>query len=214
MHKVNFRAVNSMTGGTFTPGPPELRINRISAAGAERAARLDWLGHNKLRDAAMRRPIAALTVFAATALLAGQATADPVEECRTRSANDQQRIACLEAAIRSMSGGTPTRAASSAAPQGLGAEQVAIREQLRGERPEPEREAFAAGIVAIEYDPTGRPTFTLDNGQVWRGLQPDPQYQRFKLPRHNRAEVWDAKISGYRLRVDGVKRILQVTRIK
>lgn len=166
------------------------------------------------------RPIRSFFVaFAVSAAAGGAALADPIATCRTQSASDAERIDCLETAIRALKGEKEARAARAPAaaapePQGLGAEQVVTRERVRGERPEKEREAFTAGVVGISYTSTGRPVFTLDNDQVWRGLQPDPQHQRFTTERHKAVEIWDAKLAGYRLKVAGVKRVIQVERLK
>ncbi len=54
-----------------------------------------------------------------------------------------------------------------AAPPGLGSER--LPQAAASQR----KQELIAGVTAVSYDPRGRFTITLDNGQVWRQLEGD-----------------------------------------
>jgi hypothetical protein len=147
------------------------------------------------------------------------AAADPIETCRIQSATSEARIACLEAAIRAIGdGGAPQTtaaapAARNATPQGLGAEQIVARNpQARAEKIE--SEAVASPVARLEYNLTGRPIFHLENGQVWRGLEPETATRRLSAARRYEATVTSGTLGGYRLRLEGIKRLYAVERLQ
>lgn len=65
-------------------------------------------------------------------------------------------------------------------------------------------------IVSAVYDATGRGRFTTATGTVWREVVPAPTDQRLKPARRYRGTVTLGVISGYRMQLEGVPRILKV----
>jgi hypothetical protein len=65
-------------------------------------------------------------------------------------------------------------------------------------------------IVSAVYDSTGRGRFTTATGTVWREVVPAPSDQRLKPARRYRGTITLGVISGYRMQLDGVPRILKV----
>ena len=65
-------------------------------------------------------------------------------------------------------------------------------------------------IVGAVYDSTGRGRFTTATGTVWREVVPAPADQRLKPTRRYRGTITLGVISGYRMQLEGVPRILKV----
>ena len=70
--------------------------------------------------------------------------------------------------------------------------------------------ALAVEIVEATYDTSGRGRFTTATGTVWREVVPAPADQRLKPGRRYRGTVTLGAISGYRMALEGVPRILKV----
>jgi len=65
-------------------------------------------------------------------------------------------------------------------------------------------------VVSAVYDATGRGRFTTATGTVWREVVPAPADQRLKPTRRYRGTITLGVISGYRMQLEGVPRILKV----
>lgn len=130
-------------------------------------------------------------VFACASLAAAAAHAsdDPVADCRKAHAADPAaHVVCLERA--------------------LGA-----REEL-GASPPAERVREAdVEIVAASY-PSGLGVFELADGQVWHETERVPEQLRLEPGTRYRARIERGTLGGYRMYVDGVRRMLKVKRVK
>ena len=136
---------------------------------------------------------------------------DPVASCRAQHAADPQaHIACLERAL----GGSKAAAAAPAAaapapPVELGAEQVRARKAV-----DEEPEKVAVRIVSTTYGPDGRGTFRMADGQVWRETEKTPERQRLKVDHEYAAHIERGSFGGYRMYVDGVRRMIKLQRLQ
>jgi hypothetical protein len=168
----------------------------------------------------IRYRFGAWTGAAALAALGMSAAAahaqDAVERCR-QSADDQARIACLEAALQQQSEPAPAvvpppAEPSAAAPsRELGAEQVAARASVRSAEPS---ERVQARLAAAETIPFRRLQLTLDNGQVWRQIEGDTQRVSVRADTDTSVEIWEARIGGYRMRLNELARTIRVERVR
>jgi hypothetical protein len=150
------------------------------------------------------------SVLLATPALAGQ---DAVDACRAAHAGDAAaHIRCLEAALRGDASASPRAAAEDAveAPRGLGAEQVLATQRER----EPEPGPVEVRIVSTTYNARGIGTFHMADGQVWRETMPAPERRRLKPDKEYDARIVRARISGYRMHVDGVRYMKTVERVE
>lgn len=150
------------------------------------------------------------------------ASDDPVNRCRATHADDAQgRIACLEAALIALVGNTHREATTHAAddpdlPSGLGAEQVIARlpAELKAKSEKQEPEIAQLKIKEIVYDNGRRAIFFMDNGQVWRESSADRPGGRLRTNREYVAEIKRSGFGGYRMNIDGVRRLLKVERVQ
>ncbi len=190
-------------------------------------------------------PAAAVAVW----MIAGPASSqtDYIADCRTAHADDPGRIACLEAAIRTLTGqgasvsgetaavesaeetvvaasaGADAVAAveadaqaPSAAPSGLGAEQVLARQDRESPRKKDkeEREEVTLAVTDYAVAANGNYILFLENGNVWR--QEGKANARVRLYPNKKYTVTLKKglLSGYRLTINEVKRTFVAERIK
>jgi hypothetical protein len=140
------------------------------------------------------------------------AGADAVDACRTAHAGDAAaHIRCLEAALRGESLGPSTVGKeASEPPTGLGAEQVAAAQLERQPEPGPAE----VRIVSTTYNARGLGTFRMADGQVWRETMPAPERRRLNPDTEYDARIVRARISGYRMHVDGVRWMKTVERVE
>jgi hypothetical protein len=147
-------------------------------------------------------------LIAFTLALASAARAeadDPVTACRAAHAGDATaHIACLEEALRER--GKP----ASRKPTGLGAEQVRAAER----RTDVDAEAKAVRVVSIAYDAEGRGIFRLDNGEIWHETEVSPVSKRLDPTQDYSARIEPGRLSGYRMHVEGVRRMIKVRRVR
>jgi hypothetical protein len=150
---------------------------------------------------------------------------DPAVACRQAHAADPPaHIACLEAALRRYTGTEAPAAEASAAapaavpaaaaadqPEGLGSEQVLQTQRARGDTPP---EQATVSIVSATYNAQELGIFRLADGQVWRETEPTPRHQRLQPGRQYRARIERGAIGGYRMYVEGVRRMLKVERLQ
>ena len=102
-----------------------------------------------------------------------------------------------------------------ATPSGLGAEQVAARNRNdRASDKRDARETLTATLSDFAVSRSGAYVFFLDNGQIWRQKPSDANRARLSNRRDYAAEVSKGALSGYRLRLNGVRRPFLVERIK
>ncbi len=158
-----------------------------------------------------------------------------IEHCRDTS-SDADRITCLEAALlgreRLIDTSTRTQVdppslepdagpaadavepVPNAAPVGIGADQVIARDQTREDMIEQLEEA--RGLLVASYDqvPYERLVVTLENGQVWRQIKGDTQRIRVDLKRNQTVDITESSISGYKLRLNEMRRTIRVERVK
>jgi hypothetical protein len=130
-------------------------------------------------------------VFVSMALGAAAAPAsDPVAECRAAHADDPPaHIACLERALR------------------------AGAEELGAKPPEERVREVVVEIVAASYA-SGFGVFELADGQVWRETEKTPEQLRLKSGTRYRARIERGTVGGYRMYIDGVRRMIKVKRVK
>jgi len=160
------------------------------------------------------------SLIAHVPLLAYSADAD-VDTCR-RIDSDMQRLACYDEIFERSSIAEPQE--SFGDPQEAVAPEVATTveqdttaaatfgaEQVR----QPPLEYVEARLVGDFTGWTGKTVFRLDNGQVW---QQTSNYIRNYTPRNPipqaRVTISKGGFGGYNMRIEGVKRIVQVKRVK
>lgn len=156
--------------------------------------------------------ITLVSLLLATA--AATSGADAVTACRAAHASDPPaHIACLERALRG--GQTPQSANSSTSPASpttapklaLGEEQIDRGKNIP--RPDP----VNVEIVSVHNDARGHQVFTMADGQVWRETELMPDNRKLR-PGVYKARIERGSIRGYRMYVDGVRRLFKVERIK
>ena len=115
---------------------------------------------------------------------------DPVADCRKAHAGDPPaHIACLERAL----GGS--------------------KEELGAPRPVERVREVDVEIVAASYS-NGLGVFRLADGQVWQETERTPEQLRLAPDTHYRARIERGSVGGYRMYVDGVRRMIKVKRVK
>ena len=104
-------------------------------------------------------------------------------------------------------------------PEGLGAEQVIKREREQAGLPRQSDEERAertaeATIVDFAYTSLNDLIVFLDNGQIWRQKVSDRNKIRLRKGKTYTVTLSDGAISGYRMRINEIKRLVLVERIK
>lgn len=152
------------------------------------------------------------------------AQADPIERCR-QADSDQQRIACLEQALRGTeaelepaapktSREPPLETTEPAASRiaDMGAEQVSARSsRARSDEPALRLQAAVHNVEVIPYQ---RLQITLDNGHVWRQIRGDTQRIQARRASEQTVEIWESNLGGYRMRLNEMARTIRVERIR
>jgi hypothetical protein len=135
--------------------------------------------------------------------------ADAAAACRAAHAADPPvHIACLEQALRGQNAPTPASAdAKPKSPTGLGSEQI---ERQAAERPAP----VTVQITSVNYDAQGLGIFKMADGQVWRETEATPPSLRLRTGSSYEARIERGKVRGYRLYVEGNRRMIKVERLK
>ncbi|HEU4779433.1 MAG TPA: hypothetical protein VFS58_06075 [Steroidobacteraceae bacterium] len=138
---------------------------------------------------------------------AAQNGADAAGACRAAHAADPPtHIACLEEALRRQDGSAPPGETKPTA--GLGSE------QLPKQRSAASRELVNVEIVSASYDADGRGLFLMADGQLWRETETTPRNQRLAQNQPYSARIERGKVRGYRMYVDGIRRMIKVERLK
>jgi Zn-dependent M28 family amino/carboxypeptidase len=99
-------------------------------------------------------------------------------------------------------------------PVGIGAEQVIARNRTAEEINDSLQAAFGLRVAAYEAGPYGKLIITLENGQVWRQIKGDTQQIKVDLDRNQTVDITESPISGYKLRLNEMRRIIRVERVK
>jgi hypothetical protein len=173
----------------------------------------------------IQRALTPFVIFSlAQSAVAQQAVLD---HCRNTS-SDTDRIACLEAALLgkeamlesepekvvAVAVATEVEPVPEAVAVGIGADQVITRNETREESIE--RLEVARGLVVASYDkvPYERMQVTLENGQVWRQIKGDTQQIRVDLKRNQTVDITESSLSGYKLRLNEMRRMIRVERVR
>ena len=169
-------------------------------------------------------------------LITGTALAQQtvIEHCK-KTSSDADRIACLEAALLGKAApvdtGThtqvdppsleletgPADTAEAPAPAkavGIGAEQVIARTQTRDEILEDLERVEDLRVASYDKVPYERLLVTLENGQVWRQIKGDTQQIRVDLKRNQTVDITESSLSGYKLRLNEMRRMIRVERVR
>jgi hypothetical protein len=153
--------------------------------------------------------------------LSAHADSTDIDHCK-RIENDTQRLACYDELFQRTAADKventdtePTTQESPEASSGLQGESATVAEFGAEQVEKPPVTFIEARLVGNFNGWTGKTIFTLDNGQVW---QQTNNYIRDYKPRSPipQAEVTISKgmIGSYNMQVEGVKRIVQVKRVK
>jgi hypothetical protein len=171
----------------------------------------------------MNTPKRILVFSAGLALIAPVSFAQQsvIDRCKQTS-SDADHIACLEAALlgKDLPKDAPKDVPQNAAavqkpePEGIGASQVIARTQTKDEMLQ--RLEKAEGLVVASYDkvPYERLVVTLENGQVWRQIVGDAQNIRVDLKRNQTVDITESSFSGYKMRLNEMRRTVRVERIR
>jgi hypothetical protein len=106
----------------------------------------------------------------------------------------------------------PAKAA--AHPDGIGAEQVVIRNQSRDGARRQFKEVRGLRVASYDTVSLERLVVRLENGQVWRQIKGDTQRIRVDLKRNQTVDISEASVSGYKLRFNEIRRTIRVERIR
>lgn len=93
-------------------------------------------------------------------------------------------------------------------PPGLGAEQV------RSNRPKDTVEEVTVQIANASYGFDGMGLFRMADGQVWKATESTPREQRLEPGKSYTARIERGKLGGYRMYVDGGRRMIKVMRMQ
>ena len=193
---------------------------------------------NRTLEAAMRA-----TIFC-SALLAHSAFAQQsvIEHCKNTS-SDADRIACLEAALlgkEALETSQPEVAETvapvaiaaamtvtpdpepkpepkplpRAEPEGIGASQVIASTQTKDELVESLEKAIGLVVASYGTVPYEKLLVTLENGQVWRQITGDTQKIRVDLKRNQTVDIEESSLSGYKMRLNEMRRTVRVRRVQ
>jgi hypothetical protein len=101
-----------------------------------------------------------------------------------------------------------------AEPEGLGAEQVIVRNQSRDGGRRVLEEVRGLRVSGYDKVPFERLVVKLENGQVWRQIKGDTQQIRVDLRRNQTVDISEASMSGYKMRLNEIRRTIRVERIR
>lgn len=155
------------------------------------------------------RMVVACLMFGSGAALAG---ADPILSCRTLHAEDPPaHITCLEQALRSQTAVLPSPEDGAVRGAGtLGAEQVRTSRRTADAAPD----QMQVQITSVTYTAEGHGLFLMSDGQQWRETEKAPKGQRLNIDGQYTARIQRGMLGGYRMYVDGMRRMIKVERVK
>ena len=141
--------------------------------------------------------------------VAAAADTGAVLACRS-VAEAEARLACFDRASAALAGegaaGTAAPSIVSAPPSAPGPDFGLPAKPIGSAAA-----ALAARVVSVDRDTLNRRVFALDNGQVWRQLEPAPLSG---LREGAAVEIAESGYGGFRLRVDGYQAMTSVKRLK
>ena len=100
------------------------------------------------------------------------------------------------------------------APQGIGASQVIARNETREEQLEKLEKADGLAVASYTVVPFEKLQVTLENGQVWRQIKGDTQKIRVDLQRNQTVNIEESSLSGYKMRLNEMRRTIRVERVQ
>lgn len=112
--------------------------------------------------------------------------------------------------MRALEPGTPRDTADARGPVGLGAEQVQSIQKSRDAPPE----QVMVRIVSTSYNSMDLGVFRMEDGQVWRETETTPRHQRLAPDRQYSARIERGRLGGYRMYVEGVRRMIKLERLE
>jgi len=155
-----------------------------------------------------------IAVLLAQAPLSAHADSSDIDHC-TRIEDATQRLACYDELFQESSVNHPENAEAEPAATELPRESTAVAEFGAEQIVQPPIEFVEARLVGDFKGWTGQTVFTLDNGQVWRQTKNYIRNYKPKSPiPQARVTISKGMMGSYNLRVEGIKRIVQVKRIK
>ena len=150
-----------------------------------------------------------LMILAAISLAAQPTEAEAAVLACTQVADDRARLACFDAAVRTLEVAAEEkeeRAAEAAVAAFGKQERASGRETL---------EELTLAVTDVSLDRNGVATFTLENGQIWR------QTSRSSQPIHSgqmshieTATITSAAMGSHRMRLEPLGRSFKVKRIQ
>ena len=136
-------------------------------------------------------------------LFAGNAIAQQaaVDHCK-QTANDADRIVCLEAALLEKES------------EEIGESQVVARNQTTEEMRESLEKASGLAVASYAVVPYEKMLVTLENGQVWQQIKGDTQKIRIDLKRNQTVDIEESSLSGYKMHLNEMGRTIRVQRVQ
>ncbi|MDE2494238.1 MAG: hypothetical protein KGL97_10095 [Alphaproteobacteria bacterium] len=108
-----------------------------------------------------------------------------------------------------------TSPAQQTTPQQFGSENLPPPPVAPGEAPPPKPlDSIAATVNDFAYNPYGRFTVFLDDGQIWQQLQGDTGHARFNKTDKDKITISRGLLGSYNLQIDGHDALYKVKRIK
>lgn len=136
---------------------------------------------------------------------------DPVAACRAAHGDDPSaHIACLEAALKGRAKPPAIAGPEAVKATELGAEQVEASKRSQAAPPE----EVSVRIVSATYDARELGVFRLEDGQVWRETEKTPRHLRLAPDRQYDARIQRGLFGGYRMYVDGVRKMIKLERLE
>jgi hypothetical protein len=146
--------------------------------------------------------IRSTVLFVGLAASAALADTDVIASCRAAHAdNPAAHIDCLERALQARDVDGLNRS--------LGAEQL-----RSGRESDDGPEQVEVRIASVSYSDEGRGLFATADGQLWRETERSPRSQRLWPGHEYSARIERGVLGGYRMYVDGVRRMIKVERLR
>ena len=97
-------------------------------------------------------------------------------------------------------------------PEQFGKERTQEHKEVRERE---EIDSISAGVTEVAFTPFGQFIVFLDNGQVWRQLQGEPERAHFRSnAKENRITISRGALGSYNLKLNDSVKIYKVTRVK
>ena len=185
-------------------------------------AQADDLATSLTTCAAIKNDVARLTCYDDLAAKAGQptmaqtqaappATAPSQSAAQTPSKKDESWFGF----VGDMLGGSSTPPSKQTTPQQFGSESLPPPPVKPGETPPPEPiDRITATVSDVAFNPFGRFTVFLDNGQIWQQLQGDTDQAKFPKGKTNQVTISRGMLGSYNLLVNDTPHYYKVKRIK